>query len=128
VLPFDQWTHRAHIRIAYIYLCLHPFDEALSRIRAGIKSYNAANHVPETPTIGYNETTTHAFVHLVAATKAAYGGSHPVADSEGFCDMHPQLNSKHALRFFYSPVRRMLPSAKSQFVEPDLAPLPKIGS
>ena len=32
--------------------------------------------------------------------------------------------TRHALRLFYSPQRRMDPRAKSHFVEPDLAPLP----
>jgi hypothetical protein len=35
--------------------------------------------------------------------------------------------TKHALRLFYSPNRRTHPLAKTAFVAPDLAPLPKIG-
>jgi hypothetical protein len=125
-LPFDQWTHRAHVRVGYLYLCDHPFDEALDRMRRGVRRYNAANDVPEGPTSGYNETTTHAFLHLIAAVRAAYGVTHPVDGSETFCDAHPQLMNKHALRLFYSPRRRMDPAAKTRFVEPDLAPLPRI--
>jgi hypothetical protein len=34
--------------------------------------------------------------------------------------------TRHALRFFYSPERRMDPRAKGTFVEPDLTPLPAI--
>jgi hypothetical protein len=34
--------------------------------------------------------------------------------------------TRHALRLFYSLQRRMHPLAKTQFVEPDLAPLPRI--
>jgi len=124
--PFDRWTHRAHVRVAYLYLRLHPFDEALGKMRAGVKAYNAANNVPEAPVSGYNETTTHAFVHLVAAVMRAYDATHPVTDSKSFCEMHPQLMSKHLLRFFYSPQRRMDSRAKQEFVEPDLAPLPRI--
>jgi hypothetical protein len=125
-LPFEQWTHRAHVKVAYLYLRRYSFDEALGRMRAGIKGYNAANKVPEGPSSGYNETTTRAFLHIVAAVMGAYGGTHPVEDAEGFCDMHPQLMSKHVLRLFYSPQRRMDPRAKVEFVEPDLAPLPEI--
>jgi hypothetical protein len=126
VLPFDQWTHRAHIMVAYLYVSSHSFQEALSRTCAGIRKYNAANKVPETPVTGYNQTTTVAFVHLVAATAAAYKKTHRVSTAEEFCDMHPQLMSKHVLRFFYSPQRRMDPSAKTTFIEPDLTALPKI--
>jgi hypothetical protein len=125
-LPFDQWTHRAHVKVAFLYLTALPFDEALGRVRAGIKAYNSKNNVPEGPTSGYNETTTVAFVTLVAAVLAAYGPVMPAADAESFCDTHPQLMSRHVLRFFYSPQRRMDPRAKAEFVEPDLAPLPRI--
>jgi hypothetical protein len=75
---------------------------------------------------GYNETTTHAFMHLILATTRAYGGTHPAPDADAFCDSHPQLMTRHALRLFYSPGRRMHPLAKSRFMEPDLAPLPQI--
>ena len=126
-LPFAQWTHPAHVRVAFLYLRNHPFDDALSRMRAGVKAYNTANNVPESPTSGYNETTTHAFLHLIAATMQAYGGVCPADSSDAFCDAHPQLMTRHALRLFYSPQQRMHPLAKTQFVEPDLAPLPRIG-
>jgi hypothetical protein len=125
-LPFEQWTHRAHVKVAFLYLRDHPFDEALARVRAGIKAYNAANQVPEGPTSGYNETTTVAFVTLVAATMRAYGNTFPTPDAERFCETHPQLMTRHALRLFYSPERRMHPEAKARFVEPDLAPLPRV--
>jgi hypothetical protein len=128
-LPFAQWTHRAHVRVAFTYLRRHGFDEALRRMRAGVKAFNAHNHVPEGPDRGYNETTTHAFLHLIAATMAAYDGeAFPMADSEAFCDTHPQLMTRHALRLFYSPQRRTDPRAKTEFVEPDLAQLPRIVS
>jgi hypothetical protein len=125
-LPFTLWTHRAHVKIAYLHLQKYPFDEALSRICAGIKKYNAANNVPESQTSGYNQTTTVAFLHLVAAVMRAYEYAFPVHTADEFCDTHPQLMSKHVLRFFYSPHRRMHPDAKTRFIEPDLAPLPKI--
>ena len=125
-LPFAQWTHRAHVKVAYLYLSAHPFDQALVLMRKGIKAYNAANKVPESSTSGYNETTTHAFLQLVAATMAAYGAAMPTPTADSFCDTHPQLMTRNALRFFYSPERRMHPLAKTQFIEPDLAPLPRI--
>jgi len=124
-LPFDQWTHRAHVRIAFCYLCQHPFDNALDRIRKGIKAYNAVNKVPESPTSGYNETTTVAFLRLVDATMRAYGSAMPTPDSEAFCETHPQLLQKQVLRLFYSPQRRMHPEAKARFIEPDLTTFPE---
>ena len=125
-LPFSEWTHRAHIRVAFLYLSAYPFDEALDRIRAGIKAYNAANNRPDGPTEGYHETTTAAFMRLVDAMMRAYGEACPTADSESFCETHPQLLSSRVLRLFYSPERRLHPDAKTRFVEPDLAPLPRV--
>ena len=125
-LPFSQWTHRAHVKVAFLYLSAHSFNDALARMRKGIKAYNAANKVPESTTSGYNETTTHAFLHLIAATMAAYGEAMPTPTADSFCDTHPQLMTRNVLRFFYSPEQRMHPLAKTQFVEPDLAPLPRI--
>ena len=126
-LPLAQFTHRAHVRVGYLYLrSSATFDEALTRMRTGIKRFNAANQVPEAPDRGYNETTTHAFLHLIAATITAYGVTHPTPTSEAFCDTHTQLMSPNVLRLFYSPARRMHPEAKARFMEPDLTPLPHL--
>src|SRR5205814_2101499 len=125
-LPFGEWTHRAHVKVSFLYLREHGFDEALRRLRERIKAFNAHHKVPENATSGYNETTTQAFLHLIAATMAAYGELFPVATADEFCDAHPQLMTKFALRFFYSPKQRMKPEAKARFVEPDRTALPKI--
>src|SRR5690242_9116586 len=116
-LPFAQWTHRCHVKVAYLYLRQLSFDQALARVRAGIRKYNAANQVPEGPTSGYNETTTHAMLHLIAAVMRAYDGTFPTDSADAFCDAHPQLMTRHVLRLFYSPQRRMHPLAKTQFIE-----------
>ena len=124
-IPRADWTHRAHVKMAYLYLREHSFPEALELVRRGIQRLNAANNVPVGPDSGYNETTTHAFLHLVAATLSAYGAAFPTATADEFCDAHPQLLTRHVLRLFYSPERRTDPRAKTQFVEPDLASLPR---
>jgi outer membrane protein assembly factor BamD (BamD/ComL family) len=125
-LPYQEWTHRCHVKVAYLYLKKHPFAEALTQMQKGVKTYNASQNVHEGPTSGYNETTTHAFLHLIAAIMKAYEGVLPTTTADNFCDTHPQLLTRHALRFFYSPQQRMHPLAKTQFVEPDLAQLPRL--
>jgi outer membrane protein assembly factor BamD (BamD/ComL family) len=126
-LSFDQWTHRAHVKVAYLHLRQFTFDEALNYLRTRIKRYNAAHNVPEDlPMRGYNETTTRALLHLIAAVMQAYEKSHPVQTADEFYDMHPQVHSKHVLRFFYTVDRRMHPEAKTKFIEPDLTPLPRL--
>jgi hypothetical protein len=48
-------------------------------MRSNVKAYNDHNGVPESATSGYNETTTHAFLHLILATLQAYGEFHSIA-------------------------------------------------
>ena len=100
-LPYEVWTkHRTHVKVAHLWLKQYPFDDALERIRRGIKAYNHAKQIPEGPTMGYNETTTTAFAYLIAAVMQAYSAKLPTATADEFCDTHPQLLTKHALRFF----------------------------
>ena len=125
-LPFENWTHRTHVRVAYLYAIAMPYPEALDTIRKRIQAFNRKNKVMESPTSGYNETTTVAFMKLIVSTIQAYGDIKPTSDSESFCDTHPHLLSKTILRLFYSPERRGHPDAKTKFVEPDLCRLPEI--
>ena len=125
-LPFEQWTHRAHVRVAFSCLRQHPFAAAADRVRAAITAYNAHHRISEGPTSGYNETTTVAFLRLIDATMRAYGPAMSTADGDAFCDTHPHLMHRQVLRLFYSPERRMLPAAKAAFVEPDLTAFPAV--
>jgi len=73
-LPYEVWTqHRTHVKVAHLYLKRYAFEDALERIRRGIKAYNRSKNIPEGPTMGYNETTTTGFAYLIAAVMAAYG-------------------------------------------------------
>ena len=121
-----QLDHRTHVKLGYLLLEEHGFEEALVRLRSKLPEINQRLDRPEGPLEGYNETTTHAFLKLIQTTAAAYGELFPAPNADAFCEAHPQLMNKHALRFFYTPARRQQPEAKTQFVEPDLTPLPKL--
>ncbi len=83
--PFDQWHHREHIKLAYLYLSQFPFEQAIEKMRMGVKSYTAANHVPESPTSGYHETITLTWMHLVHLTLCEFG---PRETADAFVDTH----------------------------------------
>ena len=121
-LPSSEWHHRAHLKVAYLYLNLFPFDEALNRIRERIKRYNAATNTPENLERGYHETITQAWLRLIHAALCEFG---PAASADEFLDAQPQLLTHRALRFFYSREQLVSQQAKAVFVEPDLAPLPR---
>lgn len=120
-IPRNEWTHRLHVRMAYLYLQQHPFEEALARIRRGIQLLNAANTVPEGQQAGYNETLTVAWATLVHTTIVEQD---PAASSDEFVDKQPHLLCSTLLRLFYSRGIWTEQDCKTRFVEPDLAPLP----
>ena len=120
--PFDQWHHRAHVKLAYLYAVRFGHAIAAGKLRAGIRAYNTANHVPDLLTSGYHETMTMAWLHVIHATIQVYGKR---ATADEFFDFHPQLGQKKILRLFYSPELFMSPAAKREFVPPDLTCLPE---
>jgi hypothetical protein len=120
--PFDQWHHRAHVKLAYIYLLRFGLDGAGRKLREGIRAYNAANKVPDEPTRGYHETLTMFWLRVIQMTAQEYG---PRATADEFFDFHPQLSQKKIHRLFYSADLFTSARAKNEFVEPDLTSLPK---
>jgi hypothetical protein len=95
--PLEEWHHRQPIKIAYLYLCCHPFETAVAKICKGIKKFNAAHKVSEGIDRGYHETMTQAWMHLVNCTFQEFG---PSESANAFVDKHTQLLSKRALLFF----------------------------
>lgn len=120
-LPFEQWKHRAHLKVAYLYLRALPFDQALEKIRLNITRYNAATNTPESLERGYHETMTVAWMKLVELALQQHG---PAASADEFLDAQEYLLNRKALRFFYSRERLISWQAKAEWVEPDLTPLP----
>jgi len=121
--PFTEWRHRAHVKLAYLYVVRFGHAVAAQKLRDGIRAYNAANQIPDEPTRGYHETMTMAWLHLIHATVSVYG---PLRSADEFFDFHPQLGQKQTLRLFYSPELFLSARAKQEFVAPDLTDFPKI--
>ena len=120
-LPFGQWKHRAHIKVAYLYLRELPYEQALAKVRTNIKRYNAATNTPETLERGYHETITVAWMKLVEFTLREYGSANT---ADEFLDAQEQLLNRRVLRFFYTRGCLISWRAKTEWVEPDLVPLP----
>jgi hypothetical protein len=121
VLPREEWHHREHIKVAYLYLLRYSLEEALGRMRTGIKTLNAAHGTPETPTRGYHETMTQVWLRLVHLVLREYG---PARSANEFYEHHPELSQPKVLRLFYSRELITSAEARARFVAPDLAPLP----
>ena len=119
--PLEAWHHREHIKLAYLYLNRYSFEDAFGKIRRGIKAFNTIHAVADSPTSGYHETITHAWLSLVKFVLDEYG---PAASADEFYESHPELSQPKTLRLFYSRECIMSVAAKTSVVEPDLTPLP----
>jgi hypothetical protein len=122
-IPLAEFNHRAHLTVAYEYLRRYPLEEATRRMCGAVRAYGRARNVPQTPTSGYHQTLTIAWMRVLASVMAAYG---PEANAESFLAAHPHLESKVLLRLWYTRERMMSAEARAGWVEPDLAPLPRV--
>lgn len=114
------WSHRAHIRMAWILLSRYPFPEALKRACEGIRRYNVS-----IGSKGYRETETQFFMRLLAH-KLNQGARGLVFDE--FCAKNTDLfDGKNPPRKkHYSDTLWRSPESASTFLKPDLAPLPEV--
>lgn len=127
-LPREQWTHPAHLKVAFWYLMQEPLLDAVRKIRSGIQRYNTAQGIAMTPTSGYHETLTLFWISLVYQYLEQHnleqhreGGFITLLNGllETYAD--PQLPLQ-----YYSRDRLMSWEARTRWVEPDLQPLPFI--
>jgi hypothetical protein len=117
----DDWGHRAHIKVAYLYLRRMPLDAAIIRMREGLTALQAAFQVPDALDRGYHETMTQVWMRLVEFALRQFG---PTATADEFYESHPELWQAKVLRFFYSADRLLSAQAKAAFIEPDILQLP----
>jgi hypothetical protein len=118
-LPEKDWTHRGHLRVAWLYSQGHPLDEAHVLMRVGIIRLNAFHGLVETPARGYHETITRVWLVIVRALMKEV----PAASSLAFVEACGDRLGRDALLRHYSRERLMSVEARARFVEPDLAPL-----
>lgn len=111
-----EWTHEAHVRMAWLYLTRFPTAQALELVRTGIQKLNARVGSPD----GYHETITAAFVRVIAARLE------PGEGYAAFRGRNPELFDRAlaALLRHYTRERLHSPEARRAFVEPDGAALP----
>ena len=108
-----QFDHLAHVRVAWVYLReAASIDEALARMRHGIRKFAAAAGVPQK----YHETITVLWMRLLADVRAA-GASGELAD---LLRAHPALADKDLPLEYYSRELLFSDGARAAWVEPDL--------
>ena len=63
-LPFACWNHKAHIRMAWLYLTHYKKPQAIHKIRYGIKHYNSLHR--EKINTGYSAKTTQTWISMIS--------------------------------------------------------------
>lgn len=113
-LPYERWTHRAHLAVAVHYVRRYPFQEALERTRSGIRRYNESRG----DFTGYHETITVLFVRLVMHE----WNQALLANAAEFVNEISTRRPLNDLLNFYSAELLWSDAARAGWVEPDLRP------
>lgn len=117
LLPESEWTHLAHIRVAWICLNYEREESALARIRDGILRYN-------TEVLGrrhkYHETVTVAYTRIVASR---------IRRDEPWVEFAKRIDDLLDTRLpillrYYSKERLFSDAARKSYVEPDVLDIP----
>ncbi len=122
-LSHEGFDHRGHVRAAFLLLIGNEFEEALTKMRAGLRALLEAHGLEGKATVGYHETLTRGWLTLVAGCVDRRG---PAVDSEAFLADHAELLRKNLLLTHYSRDRLMSAEAKAAFIEPDREPWPVV--
>ncbi len=116
--PPAGFNHRAHVRLAYVYLCESDVDGAYAAMKAALLAFLAHHGVDPAK---YHDTMTRAWVmavrHFMERT--------PAADSaDSFIDANPQLLDPKIMLTHYSAGVLFSDEARAAFADPDIDPIP----
>jgi hypothetical protein len=115
----DQFDHRGHVRMAYLYLVEHDTEAATICMRAALQGFIQHHGIAPAK---YHETLTRAWIlavrHFMERSPAA-------TSAEGFIAQNPELLDSKIMLTHYSASLLFSTEARSAFVEPDTSPIPR---
>jgi hypothetical protein len=117
----ERFDHRAHVRLAYVYLTQDVVERADERMRAALVGF-LAGHGLDVAKV--HATLTRAWIlavaHFMERTPCC-------TSSAAFLDACPTLLDARAMLTHYSAERLFSDVARARFVEPDGDPIPRGG-
>jgi hypothetical protein len=117
----DRFGHRQHVQLTWLAVRRHGASQAADLVGEGILRTATAAGAPRK----FHVTMTRAWVELVAHHIAADGAPGDASrDFDAFAERHPELLDKTLLSRFYRPETLASDTARTSWVEPDLAPFP----
>lgn len=124
-LPKAEWTHHAHIAVAFAYLDRYKtIEETVPHVRADISAYNLSVGTANTDDSGYHETITAFWVSVAHAYLAETKQKDPNSAYTAFIQL---ACAKSDFPFdFYSRELLFSVRARHTWVEPDLLPISTI--
>ena len=113
-LPAETFNHRAHVRMAYLYLCRYSIFEAVEKFSSALARFAAM----QGKAARYHETVTWAFLFLIRERLARAG--RPLTWEE-FAGSNPDLMNweKNVLKRYYREETLTSDLARRIFVLPD---------
>jgi NTE family protein len=117
-----EWTHLSHLAVGAWHVHRYGADDALQRLREGIRRLNESHGGHNTATADYHETITAAYVRLLAEFLATCPDDMPLPQRVERLMGSPLVERGLLLRVF-SRDRLMSEAARAWWIEPDLAPL-----
>ncbi len=115
----DAFSHRDHLRLAYVYVCGADVDAATGRMRTALVEFLERHGVAATK---YHETMTRAWLlavrHFLEETESS-------CCADEFIDAHPEMLDPAVMLTHYSADRLFSAEARADFIEPDLDPIPR---
>ena len=121
----SEFSHQSHVRIAYIYLCENDPEVAYSKMRSSLLKFLSHHGIDPRK---YHETLTRAWLMAVHHFMSR---SQDQRSSLDFIKANPTLADSKIMLTHYSKEKLFCDSARAEFVEPDIEPIPvppKFGS
>ena len=119
--PPGEFNHRAHVRLAYVYLAENDTDAAHHLLRDALLAFLRTHGVDVSK---YHETMTQAWVMAVRHFMEISPGAE---SSDDFMGGDPRMLDSKTMLTHYSAEVLSSDEARARFVEPDLGPIPRYG-
>ena len=114
-----EFNHRAHIRLAYLYLCEDDTEAAYQKMRHSLKAFLRHHGVDPSK---YHETMTRAWI---LAVKHFMVNSTSALSANDFMQKNLRLLDKQIMLTHYSKEVLFSDKARLRFIQPDLEAIPR---
>ncbi len=118
-IPPAEFHHRDHLRLAYVYLCEHETQMAIEIFREHVKKFLSDNGVPDNK---YHETVTCSWVQAVRHFMEICA---PTSSFEEMITRDGRPLDMDIMLTHYRKETLFSDIARSEFVQPDLEPIPQ---